>query len=79
MSITIELCSETVNNIIVKELYNTLQSMKCELGAGNHIFVYGDQEQDDQLIQKHINAIELTLKWYASPDQMQGIGLSYDS
>lgn len=79
MSITIEVCSETVNNIIVEELYNTLQSMKAELGAENNVFVYDNHEQDDKLIQKHIDALELILTWYATPDQMQKMGLSYES
>lgn len=68
---TVELDWETVDNIVVGQLRSTWETLKQDLGAGNHVFAWGDQEQDDALIQKHIDALELLLKWYATPEQLK--------
>ena len=39
------------------------------------MFVWGVQEEDDAEIQKHIDALELLLKWYATPEQLKDMGL----
>jgi hypothetical protein len=72
----VELDYEAVDKIIVDELRNTRQSLKADLGANSNVFVWGDQESDDIEIQKHIDAIELLLKWYADPAQLVEMGLA---
>ncbi|NBO70607.1 MAG: hypothetical protein EBU66_07500 [Bacteroidetes bacterium] len=76
--ITVELDWETVDSVVVSQLRDTWQSLKADLGANNHVFAWGDQEQDDELIQKHIDALELILKWYATPVQLEDMGLADD-
>jgi hypothetical protein len=73
--VTVELDLETVDTIVVDQLRDTWESLKADLGAGNHVFAWGDPEQDDELIQKHIDALELILKWYATPAQLEDMGL----
>lgn len=76
---TVELDLETIDNIVVKQLRNTWESLKDDLGAGSGVFVWGDQEADDVEIQKHIDAVEIVLKWYSTPDQMKEMGLKDDA
>jgi hypothetical protein len=73
--ISVELDWETVDHIVVEQLRNTWETLKRDLGANHHIFVWGDQEADDIQIQKHIDALELILKWYSTPDQLKEMGL----
>ena len=72
---TVELDWETVDNIVVGQLRSTWETLKQDLGAGNHVFAWGDHEQDDAEIQKHIDAAELLLKWYSTPEQLKDMGL----
>lgn len=73
--ISVELDWETIDNIVVGQLRNTWETLKQDLGAGKWVFVWGDQEADDAEIQKHIDAVELLLKWYATPEQLKDMGL----
>lgn len=73
--ISVELDWETVDNIVVGQLQHTRESLEADIGAGKNVFAWGDQEQDDAEIQKHINALELLLKWYATPAQLKDMGL----
>jgi hypothetical protein len=73
--ITVELDWETVDNVVVGQLRDTWERLKTDLGADNHIFVWGDSEADDAEIQKHIDALELILKWYSTPAQLADMGL----
>jgi len=77
--ISVELDLEIVDNIVVEQLRNTWESLKNDLGAGSGVFVWGDQEADDVEIQKHIDAVEIVLKWYSTPDQMKEMGLKDDA
>lgn len=72
---TVELDWDTVDNIVVGQLRESWESLKKDLGAGHDVFVWKDPEQDDELIQKHIDALELMLKWYATPEQLEDMGL----
>ena len=76
---TVELDLEAIDNIVVEQLRNTWESLKNDLGAGSGVFVWGDQEADDVEIQKHIDAVEIVLKWYSTPDQMKEMGLKDDA
>jgi hypothetical protein len=73
--ISVELDWETIDNIVVGQLRDTWEGLKKDLGANNHVFVWGDQEADDAEIQKHIDALEVVLKWYTTPDQRKELGL----
>jgi hypothetical protein len=75
MSITVELDWETIDNVVVSQLRNTWETLQHDKGRGVNVFVWGDQEADDAEIQKHIDALELLLKWYSTPDQLKDMGL----
>ena len=77
--ISVELEWETVDSIVVSQLRDTWETLKSNLGNGVWVFVWGDQEADDAEIQKRIDALELMLKWYATPDQMKEMGLKDDA
>ena len=70
-SYKIELNWEMVDEIVVGQLRNTWETLKKDLGAGNHVFVYGDPEADDAEIQKRIDALEVVLDWYGTPEQLE--------
>jgi len=72
---TVELDWETVDNIVVGQLRSTWESLKSDLGANKHVFVWDNQEADDAEIQKHIDALEILLKWYSTPEQLKDMGL----
>ena len=77
--ISVELEWETVDSIVVSQLRNTWETLKSNLGNGDWVFVWGDQEADDAEIQKRIDALELMLKWYSTPDQLKEMGLKDDA
>ena len=77
--ITVELELEAVDHIVVSQLRDTWERLKLDIGANNHVFVWGDQEADDAEIQKYIDALELVLKWYSTPDQLEEMGLKDDA
>ena len=79
MKHTIELEWETVDSIVVSQLRDTWETLKSNLGNGVWVFVWGDQEADDAEIQKRIDALELMLKWYSTPDQLKEMGLKDDA
>ena len=77
--ISVELELEAVDHIVVSQLRDTWERLKLDIGANNHVFVWGDQEADDAEIQKHIDALEVVLKWYSTPDQLKEMGLKGDA
>ena len=77
--ISVELEWETVDSIVVSQLRSTWETLKGNLGNGVWVFVWGDQEADDAEIQKRIDALELMLKWYSTPDQLKEMGLKDDA
>ena len=77
--ISVELELEDVDHIVVSQLRDTWERLKLDIGANNHVFVWGDQEADDAEIQKHIDALEVVLKWYSTPDQLIEMGLKDDA
>ncbi len=72
---TVELDWETVDHIVVGQLRDTRESLKADLGSSKAVFVWGDDEADDAEIQRHIDAIEILLKWYSTPEQLKDMGL----
>jgi hypothetical protein len=77
--LTIDVDWEVVDSIVVSQLRETWESLKGSLGNADWIFVWSDQEADDAEIQKRIDALELMLKWYATPDQLKEMGLKDDA
>ena len=73
--ISVELDWETIDNIVVGQLRDTWEELKKDLGANNSVFVWGDQEADVAEIQRHIDALEVVLKWYSTSDQRKEMGL----
>ncbi len=76
--VTVELDWDTIDGIVVGQLRDTWQNLKSDLGAGKWVFVWGDQEAEDAEIQKHIDALELILTWYATPAQLAEMGITDD-
>jgi hypothetical protein len=74
--ITVKLDWETVDSIVVEQLRSTRESLKNDQGNEAWVFVWGDQEADDAEIQKRIDALELILKWYSTPEQLADMGLA---
>jgi hypothetical protein len=66
---------EIIDSIMVGQLRETWENLKGSLGNADWIFVWGDQEADDAEIQKRIDALEIVLKWYSTPDQLKEMGL----
>jgi hypothetical protein len=77
--ISVELDSEVIDNIVQAQLVDTWANLKQDLGAGRNIFVWGDPEADDAEIQRHLDALELLLTWYSTPEQLKVLGLESES
>ncbi len=77
--ITVELDYEVVDEIVQSQLVRSWEALKEDLGAGNAVFVWGDPAADDAAIQKYLDAFELVLKWYSTPDQLRELGLESES
>jgi hypothetical protein len=75
---TIDLNYEMVDEIVVSQLRDTWESFKNDLCNARSVFVRGNQEADDVEIQKHIDAVELMLKWYSTTNQLKEMGLKND-
>lgn len=73
MSLKIEVDYEMADRILVAQLRETRDSLMRDLGKNNNVFVWGDREADDIEIQKHIDAVDLLLQWYATPEQLAEI------
>ena len=71
--ISVELDSEQFDKLVVGELISSRDAFLGDLGANNHVFVYGDQEADDIEIQKHIESLDTLIKWFATPEQLKKV------
>jgi len=71
--ISVELDNEQFDKLVVEELIRTRQTFLNDLGANNHVFVWGDQEADDAEIQKHIDSVERLIKWFGTPEQVKQV------
>lgn len=77
--ITVEIDYQTLDDIVQAQLVRSWESLKLDLGAGNAVFVWGDQEADDVQIQKYVDAFEIVLKWYSTRDQLEELGIKDDA
>ena len=71
--ISVELDNEQFDKLVVQELIRTRQTFLDDLGANNHVFVWGDQEADDIEIQKHIDSLDQLIKWFGTPEQVKKV------
>ena len=78
---TIDIDYELVDKITAQSLIETYQNFKdriSEIEAGGRpaIFEWEDIEHDKVEIQKRIDALELLLDWYCTPDQLEELRLA---
>ena len=78
---TIDIDYELVDKITAQSLIETYQNFKdriSEIEAGGRpaIFEWEDIEHDKAEIQKRIDALELLLDWYCTPDQLEELRLA---
>lgn len=71
--VKVSLTSEQFDTMVVKELIRTRAGFLNDLGANNHVFVWGDQEADDAEIQKHIDSVDQLIKWFGTPEQVKEV------
>ena len=71
--ITVELDIEQFDTMVVGELIKTRAQFLNDLGANNHVFVWGDQEAEDAEIQKHIDSVDQLIKWFGTPEQIKEV------
>ncbi len=71
--ISVELDVEQFDLLVVEELIRTRDAFLNDLGANNHVFVWGDQEADDAEIQKHIDSLDQLIKWFGTPEQVKEV------
>ena len=71
--ISVELDIDQFDKLVVEELIRTRQTFLNDLGANNHVFVWGDQEADDVEIQKHIDSVDQLIKWFGTPEQIKEV------
>jgi len=70
---TVELDIEQIDRIVADDLIRCRQTFVNDLSAGNNIFVWGDSASDDIEIQKHIDAFDVVLSWYCTPEQLKDV------
>ena len=73
MSYKIEISEDMIATIVVEQLAATRQQFLNDLGANSNVFVWNDPEEDDKEIQKHIDAIDMVINWYATESQLKNI------
>ena len=71
--ISVELDIDQFDKLVVGELIRTRAQFLDDLGANNHVFVYGDQEADDAEIQKHIDSLDQLIKWFGTEEQIEEV------
>ena len=70
---TVDIDYDLSDKITFDNLVDCRQNFLNDLGAGNSIFAWDDPEQDDAEIQRHIDALDVVIKWYGTPDQLEKI------
>jgi uncharacterized protein with ACT and thioredoxin-like domain len=73
MSYKIEISEDMIDTIVIDQLAASRQQFLNDLGANSNVFVWKDQEEDDKEIQKHIDAIDIVINWFATSEQLTKI------
>lgn len=68
---TVEIDYELSDKITFESLRDCRERFLNDLGQNNSVFAWDDQEQDDAEIQRHIDALDVVLSWYGTPDQLK--------
>jgi len=68
---TIEIDYDMSDKITFDNLKDCRQRFLDDLGQNNSVFVWDDGEADDAEIQRHIDALDVVLSWYGTPDQLK--------
>lgn len=70
MKYTIDISYEMADKILVDHLKETKKCFEMDLARGDaNIFFWEEPEKDKAEIQRHIDAIDLILDWYAIPGE----------
>lgn len=72
-NVQINLTDELIDSIVVKQLQECRSVFLSDLGQNNSVFAWDDPEEDDKEIQKHIDALDIILNWFATPAQLKEI------
>lgn len=68
---TVEIDYDMSDKITFDNLKDCRQRFLDDLGQNNSVFVWDDPEGDDIEIQRHIDALDVVLKWYGTPEQLE--------
>lgn len=71
--VEVTLTTDQFDTMVVEELIRTRQTFLNDLGANNHVFVWGDQEADDIEIQKHIDSLDTVINWFGTEKQIEEV------
>ena len=71
----VDLDNEAGDAVISEILIKQRQDWLDEIGNYSFTFDMANQEENDEELRRHIDAIELLLKWYATPARLKEIGL----
>jgi hypothetical protein len=70
---TIEIDHELSGKITFENLKDSRQRFLDDLGMNKGVFAWNDPDGDNAEIQRHIDAIDVILGWYGTPDQLEEI------
>ena len=62
--ITIEVCDEQLNDLVVADLQQSLQGLRQDLEEGRGGIWSFDPKEDRKMIKKHIKALKLIINYY---------------
>ena len=62
--ITIEVCDEQLNELVVADLQQSLQGLRQDLKEGRGGIWSYDIKEDRKMIKKHIKALKLIIDYY---------------
>jgi len=62
--ITIEVCDEQLNDLVVADLQQSLQGLRQDLEEGRGGIWSFDPKEDRKIIKKHIKALKLIIDYY---------------
>ena len=62
--ITIEVCDEQLNELVIADLQQSLQGLRQDLDEGRGGIWSFDPKEDRKMIKKHIKALKLIIDYY---------------
>ena len=62
--ITIEVCDEQLNDLVIADLQQSLQGLRQDLEEGRGGIWSYDLKEDRKIIKKHIKALKIVLEYY---------------